>query len=334
MTYIDRKVVTQNIKSPSRIKKESENNVNKISTITNTYRKKNEESTSKYSRRNKNIEKYSSNTSKITNTTKTIKNVTYDKNVKDYENRDNFKYFSRVEKSQSKLRDDDRGVSPKFGVLRKTVSSTNTNITDNKELNKTANIITVKNRSTLTDIKTQKKEKEKEKRAKTPLRIINSRSPSRITTTKTRSNTTTNYYKSTETIDKSRKIEESEDVIRREYNFFPENTIDNQMAISIVKLPDNNLNKSMELPQKIKLKERIIIQKEAKPETAEEGNNMQIFDMEVSKRVSMYIEPAMEFRKIIRDEQKELEIFRKREREKNKELDRYKDDIERRKKKE
>ena len=333
MTYIDRKVVTQNIKSPSRIKKESENNVNKISTITNTYRKKNEESTSKYSRRNKNIEKYSSNTSKITNTTKTIKNVTYDKNVKDYENRDNFKYFSRVEKSQSKLRDDDRGVSPKFGVLRKTVSSTNTNITDNKELNKTANIITVKNRSTLTDIKTQKKEKEKEKRAKTPLRIINSRSPSRITTTKTRSNTTTNYYKSTETIDKSRKIEESEDVIRREYNFFPENTIDNQMAISIVKLPDNNLNKSMELPQKIKLKERIIIQKEAKPETAEEGNNMQIFDMEVSKRVSMYIEPAMEFRKIIRDEQKELEIFRKREREKNKELDRYKDDIERRKKK-
>ena len=47
----------------------------------------------------------------------------------------------------------------------------------------------------------------------------------------------------------------------------------------------------------------------------------------------MYIEPAMEFRKIIRDEQKELEIFRKREREKNKELDRYKEDIEQRIKK-
>ena len=84
------------------------------------------------------------------------------------------------------------------------------------------------------------------------------------------------------------------------------------MAISIVKLPgQDNLNKSMELPQKIKLKEKIIIQKEAKPETAEEGNNMQIFDMSISKRVSMFIEPAMEFRKIIRDEQKELEIFRK-----------------------
>ena len=163
--------------------------------------------------------------------------------------------------------------------------------------------------------------------------MINSRNSSRIKTTQTRNNISTNYYKSSEVINKSRKIEESEDIIRREYNYFPENTIDNQMAISIVKLPDNNLNKSMELPERIKLKERIIIQKEQKPETAEEGNNMQIFDMEVSKRVSMYIEPAMEFRKIIRDEQKELEIFRKREREKNKELDRYKDDIERRKKK-
>jgi len=106
------------------------------------------------------------------------------------------------------------------------------------------------------------------------------------------------------------------------------------MAISIVKLPDNNLNKSMELPEKIRLKERIIIQKEAKPETAEEGNHMQIFDMSISKRVSMYIEPAMEFRKIIRDEQRELEIYKKRERDKNKEIDKYKDDIERRKKKE
>ena len=106
------------------------------------------------------------------------------------------------------------------------------------------------------------------------------------------------------------------------------------MAISIVKLPGNDLNKSMEIPEKIRLKERIIIQKEAKPETAEEGNNMQIFDMQVSKRVSMYIEPEFEFRKIIRDEQRELEIYKKRERDKNKELDKYKDDIERRKKKE
>ena len=97
------------------------------------------------------------------------------------------------------------------------------------------------------------------------------------------------------------------------------------MAISIVKLPGNDLNKSMELPEKIRLKERIIIQKEAKPETAEEGNHMQIFDMSISKRVSMYIEPAMEFRKIIRDEQRELEIFKKRERDKNKEIDKYKE---------
>ena len=338
MTYVDRKVTEQIKKTPVKTKKESENNVNKISSSTDTYRKTNQESTSKYSRRNtNNKEKYSSNTTKITNIAKTINNISYDNSYKDYEKRDNFKYFSRVEKSKSKskYKEDDRGVSPKFGVLRKTVSSTNTNIADNKQLKKKTNIITVKNRSTLTNIKTQTKEKEKEKvkRPKTPIPMINSRNSSRIKTTQTRNNISTNYYKSSEVINKSRKIEESEDIIRREYNYFPENTIDNQMAISIVKLPDNNLNKSMELPERIKLKERIIIQKEQKPETAEEGNNMQIFDMEVSKRVSMYIEPAMEFRKIIRDEQKELEIFRKREREKNKELDRYKDDIERRKKK-
>ena len=44
-------------------------------------------------------------------------------------------------KSKSKYKEDDRGVSPKFGVLRKTVSSTNTNITDNKQLKKKTNII-------------------------------------------------------------------------------------------------------------------------------------------------------------------------------------------------
>ena len=41
---------------------------------------------------------------------------------------------------------------------------------------------------------------------------------------------------------------------------------------------NNDLNKTVELPQKVKIKEKIIIQKESKPETAEEGNNMQIFE--------------------------------------------------------
>ena len=83
------------------------------------------------------------------------------------ENISNYKYFNRVEKSTSKSKsrrkEVDRGVSPKFGVLRKTVSSTNTNITNNIRPKKQTTI-TVKNRSTLTNLKTQKKEEEKEKK--------------------------------------------------------------------------------------------------------------------------------------------------------------------------
>ena len=108
------------------------------------------------------------------------------------------------------------------------------------------------------------------------------------------------------------------------------NTIDNQLSVSIVKLPDENdkLNKTFdETPQIIKLKEKIIIQKEMPPETAEEGVGFQIFDMEISKRVSLFIEPSTELRQKITDESKELEVFRKREREKNNEIDKYKQDI-------
>ena len=331
MTYVDGKV-TSRVKTP--VKKESENIKEKIENKNkNSIKIKKEESTSRYSRRNN--EKYSSNTFQNSSTKKSLNTVFHYTN--ENENISNYKYFNRVEKSTSKSKsrrkEDDRGVSPKFGVLRKTVSSTNKNITNNIRPKKQTTI-TVKNRSTLTNLKTQKKEGEKEKKKIST--IINSRPSSNISTIKTSdvrtSNERTNYFKSTEIMEeKRRRITTSEDVIRREIEYFPEHAIDNQMAISIIKLPNNDLNKSMELPEKIKLKERIIIQKEAKPETAEEGNNMQIFDMKVSKRVSMYIEPAMEFRKIIREEQKELEIFKKREREKNKEIDKYKDDIERRK---
>ena len=331
MTYVDGKV-TSRVKTP--VKKESENIKEKIENKNkNSIKIKKEESTSRYSRRNN--EKYSSNTFQNNSTKKSLNTVFHYTN--ENENISNYKYFNRVEKSTSKSKsrrkEDDRGVSPKFGVFRKTVSSTNTNITNNIRPKKQTTI-TVKNRSTLTNLKTQKKEGEKEKKKIST--IINSRPSSNISTIKTSdvrtSNERTNYFKSTEIMEeKRRRITTSEDVIRREIEYFPEHAIDNQMAISIIKLPNNDLNKSMELPEKIKLKERIIIQKEAKPETAEEGNNMQIFDMKVSKRVSMYIEPAMEFRKIIREEQKELEIFKKREREKNKEIDKYKDDIERRK---
>ena len=356
MTFADGKINTQ-IKTPVKTKKESENNIIKekreriYNQSPDTYKvyqakNKNEESSSRYSRRNTNKEKYSTNTfeSSTKKTLSTVYNIINYNQYNQYENKDNIKYFNRVEKSKSKPKDikqDNRGVSPKFGVLRKTISSTNkstntnTNLSSDIKLKKQTKI-TVKNRSTLTNIKTQKTEEKKEKEKPKPISIINSRSKSNSNLTTTniqQNNVRTNYFKSSETIkEKRQRITTSEDVIRREIHYFPTNTIDNQMAISIIKLPNNNnLNKSMEIPEKVKLKERIIIQKEAKPETAEEGNNMQIFDMTVSKRVSMYIEPAMEFRKIIRDEQKELEIFRKREREKNKEIDKYKDDIEKRK---
>ena len=337
MTYVDRKVNSKLI-TPVK-KKESEKLREKMDNKSiNSIKKKEEGSTSTYSRRNN--EKFSSNTFQNSNTNKSLSTVIHYTN--ENENRNNYQYFNRVEKSTSKSKsrkkEDDRGVSPKFGVLRKTVSSTNaniTNVTNNTRIKKQTNI-TVKNRNILTNLKTQKKEGEKEKKE---ISIINSRpsfNSSNIKTIKTNksstSNVRTNYFESSEIMKEKRtRITTSEDVIRREIEYFPQHAIDNQMAISIIKLPNKDLNKSMELPEKIKLKERIIIQKEAKPETAEEGNNMQIFDMKVSKRVSMYIEPAMEFRKIIKEEQKELEIFKKREREKNKEIDKYKDDIERRK---
>ena len=36
-----------------------------------------------------------------------------------------------------------------------------------------------------------------------------------------------------------------------------------------------------------RIREKIIIQKEKPPETAEEGNDFQVYDMKISKRISM-----------------------------------------------
>ena len=332
----------------------------------NTKKEKERDSLARYSKRNTNIE-YSSNIIKTNNLNKSFDAV-YNNNyyeTKKYNEYNNINYFNRVEKSnsksksKSKSKEDHRNISPKFGILRKTQTTTNTNILNTKPGKKTT-IITVKNRSQLTknnniNISTNLNKKETvSKNTSFRTSDINisktlnetdyksytrdSKSPSKITTTTstTKNNIRTNYFKTSEIINKKRKITKSEDIIsRKEISYFPTNTIDNQLALSIIKLPNknNDLNKTVELPQKVKIKEKIIIQKESKPETAEEGNNMQIFDMKISKRVSMFIEPDMELRKIIRDEQKELEIIKKREREKNKEIDKYKNDIENRKKK-
>ena len=82
-----------------------------------------------------------------------------------------------------------------------------------------------------------------------------------------------------------------------------------------------------------RIRQKIIIQKEYPPETAEEGNDMQIFDMKICKGSSLFIKPSSKLRKIIKEENKEIEIFKKREREKNKQIDKYKKDIEKQKQK-
>ena len=126
------------------------------------------------------------------------------------------------------------------------------------------------------------------------------------------------------------------------------NNIDNQLSINILKLPEiekQKLNHSMVAedyqkayeggePKVIeRIRQKIIIQKEYPPETAEEGNDMQIFDMKICKGSSLFIKPSSELRKIIKEENKEIEIFKKREREKNKQIDKYKKDIEKQKQK-
>ena len=124
-----------------------------------------------------------------------------------------------------------------------------------------------------------------------------------------------------------------------QYNDF--NQIDNQLSINIVKLPqekDEKIRRDKKTREEyvrfiekpveiIKEEEKIIIQKEKKPETAEEGNDAQLFDFQICKRVAMSIEASTETKEIIKDEIKEIEIFKKREREKNKEIKKYKKDI-------
>ena len=124
---------------------------------------------------------------------------------------------------------------------------------------------------------------------------------------------------------------------KKESRFKEPNIIDNQLSISIIKIPTEKKDKKIreeyvryiEKPVEIiKEKEKIVIQKEPKPETAEEGNDTQLFDMKICKRVEMSIEASTETKEIIKNEIKEIEIFKKREREKNKQINKYKKDIE------
>ena len=114
--------------------------------------------------------------------------------------------------------------------------------------------------------------------------------------------------------------------------YHKKNIIDNQISVSILKFNDeeneDKLNKTTIVPERIKIKEKLIIQKQMEPETAEEAVGFQIFEMKKSKRISLFIEASTKLRQKIINEQKELEIFKKREREKSKELEKFKKDIE------
>ena len=76
------------------------------------------------------------------------------------------------------------------------------------------------------------------------------------------------------------------------------------------------------------IKEKIIIREELKPETAEDGNERQTFDMKISKNLNMKIPSSFGTKRVTKEEMKELEIIKKREKEKNKKILIYKKNYE------
>ena len=144
---------------------------------------------------------------------------------------------------------------------------------------------------------------------------------------------------------KEEKIEKYEkyEKAKKDVKFKELNQIDNQLSINIVKIPEEKDDKIIQRKSKnareeyikyiekpveiIKEKEKIIIQKEPKPETAEEGNDRQLFDMTISKNVAMSIEALAEKKEVIKNELKEIEIYKKKEREKIKQINKFKKDI-------
>ena len=303
------------------------------------------------------------------NLNKSFDNVIYDrKNTKfTTENRYN---YTRVDNDEEK----ERNISPTFGVLsknitnkRRVLTTTNSigNINNRKNIyksNSNKNII-----NTTTTTKTTKKIITSAKSAKKPVKIttkkrkvIEKNKISRIPTGKNEiisggtlsivklPNRNLNYSESEDiyTKIKEKRIEKYERE-KRESRFKQLNAIDNQLSINIVRIPKKEelvtkkdkkereeyiryIEKPVEI---IKEKEKIVIQKEPKPETAEEGNDTQVFDMKVIQGVAMSIEASAETKEIIKEELKEIEIFKKREKEKNKQIKKYKKDIEQQKKK-
>ena len=239
------------------------------------------------------------------------------------DDRSNHKTFNRVEVSKEKK----RTKSPQFGTLRNK---------DKKQLTKTIinkNIVTksTDKKMNIINASTDINKRNSKKIIKTSIQKI-----PKVQTINRNLNRTT---QKTEVIS-SQKIEKKT-YITDEYKYKPHkyskinNIIDNQISVSILRFKgegvgEEKLTKTVivQQPQKIKIKEKVIIQKEMERETAEEGNNFQIFDMEISKIVSLFIKASNILGKKKVDEIQELEVVKKREREKNKEIDKYKKYIE------
>ena len=272
--------------------------------------------------------------------------------------RRNHKTFNRVEISKEKEKE--RNTSPQFGTLRKSDKNKNINNQTNqlnhttikfvdrrKNTNTNTNINNVDNtRRTKKLIKNINVKKTEVKNIKNVKNIdIKRRSKNTNDILNTPNLLKTNISKETTTLSESENIyyqrKEKRSRSRDRYSFYSKynnlavNAIDNQLSLSIIKLPDDDkLNRTEikdDIPEKIKIKEKIIIQKEMEPETAEEGNNFQIFDMNICRRVSLFIKATTELGKKITDESESLEVMKKRERERSQEIDNYKKDIANRK---
>ena len=268
----------------------------------------------------------------------------------------NHKTFTRVDKSKEKQ----KKTSPEFGTLRKSINTkesnttqknieivakkkTYTNLNKNK-VKKSYNAIDTSKKKTTKIVKnkyTKADNKKIQNKCKTgnankiiaKKEIISKGTSSIVKIPKRRSDSSfsrESYFYEKEKRSKSTRNSKS-------YNTYTEydrsHMIDNQLSVSIIKLnneeKEDKLNKTtIQVPEKIRIKEKLIIQKEMEPETAEEAIGFQIFDMKICRRVSLLIEPSTELRQKIINEKKELEIFKKREREKSKEIEKFKKDIE------
>ena len=272
----------------------------------------------------------------------------------------NHKLFTRVDKSKEKV----KRVSPEFGTLRKNNETQTQTTTYNKntmpkktEVKKTAynmyknNVKNIYSKKDDVDKKTTKKRIHNVEK-KVDKKIENKKIKKYNTNIKTniqrKQITTEEEYpvvklskRKTDSSFSIKTFSQGKESLTKtksyktytEYN--PRNKIDNQLSVSFIKIKDNNENNDTKLnktnidtPERVKYIEKVVFQKELEPETAEEAVGFQLFDMKISKRASLYIEPSTEIRQKIIDEQKELEIYKKRERENSKEIDRYKKDIE------